>query len=192
MKKLKTKPGVECSALLGIVLFLAGINNSLCENLEVRQAACCLIGADIRSGHNLHKSDALDDKNLQRRCIYNRPKSFEVGDLLRQCCISLVIDNGNFQSKLPEMLSLLDASRPVGGSGRNLASDDDTNNSGSTANNRDKDKNKLIHILLAEMAGFFLAMMGVITGAWLVLRTMPNDTSSDAPNPGRPSKPKKL
>jgi hypothetical protein len=69
------------------------------------------------------------------------------------------------------MSPLLDAGGAGGSGGRDLPADDDSKKPRSTANNGDKDKDNLIHIVWAGAVGCCSALIGVLIGAWL---WMPN------------------
>ncbi|MGD0252225.1 MAG: hypothetical protein ABSC01_05965 [Verrucomicrobiota bacterium] len=67
---------------LVVLLLFIGVNYSRSKILKVSQSAGSLIGADIWSGHNIHKLDAFDDKNFKWWSVHKT--SLEVGELLCQ------------------------------------------------------------------------------------------------------------
>ena len=165
---------VGCSALLGIVIInLSGCcNNCFGELPMLLQPHAHLGGCDRSIRNNVHELDAINDKGVERwnilgmagcaRCL----ASYGLGYLKLGHCY--------LQSKLPEMLPLLQSSGALRGSQSAPNANSGTKESGAGSDGGDKDD--IAHIIIGALIGFLSAIGGYLIGVWTWLRlTMPND-----------------
>ena len=146
-------------------------------NSEAGHPASRLMRAQPWCGDNIHELHAINNECLERRKLLKLPGS--VGELL--CRLSTLLELGecNLQTKLSEMLPLLNACRP--GCNRGSAPHTDENTKESERAGQDADKDSLIHILAGVVGGLSGLLIGAIGLLIWSVRMMPNAQAQRPP-----------